>query len=117
MADWGVGLIYHWFVGIRVPNSPFILSLCESLGSALALTSANISGATSSLRVEDFRSIWHQCGAVFDAGAIPEAPAGSTIIDLTEKDTFVITRTGIAEDSSVHILEAHGLKRKQPSNL
>lgn len=42
-------------VGVRVPQSAFIRSVCRQLGGPLALTSANVSGQPSTLEVHEFR--------------------------------------------------------------
>ena len=45
--------------------------------------------------VSDFRDLWPQCEAVFDAGTIRGAGRqGSTIIDLSEPGSFRILRRG-----------------------
>lgn len=41
-------------IGIRIPAAPFIRAVCRQHRSALALTSANISGGTSSIEVAEF---------------------------------------------------------------
>lgn len=52
--------------GIRIPNHGFVRDLCRGVGGALALTSANPSGAPSALEVTDFQQLWPSCSAVFD---------------------------------------------------
>ena len=42
-------------VGIRVVPNEFVRGVCRELGGGVALTSANLSGAESSLCVQDFR--------------------------------------------------------------
>jgi hypothetical protein len=84
-------------VGIRVPDSEFIRQICvEANKVPLALTSANvryynykllmlrrkaktvfsygISSATSTLCVEEFRSLYPLLSAVFDGGKLGETP-------------------------------------------
>uniref|UniRef100_H2ZHA2 Threonylcarbamoyl-AMP synthase n=1 Tax=Ciona savignyi TaxID=51511 RepID=H2ZHA2_CIOSA len=57
-------------VGIRVPDHKFIRDLCNRLREPLALTSANVSGENSSLRIEDFRKLWPKLDAVIDDGEV-----------------------------------------------
>jgi len=57
-------------LGIRVPNSEFITALARKYGHALALTSANESGSSSTLAVHEFEDIWIECAAVLDGGQI-----------------------------------------------
>lgn len=42
-------------LGVRVPDSAFVRALARQLGGALALTSANRSGGTSSVDVTEFK--------------------------------------------------------------
>lgn len=51
-------------VGVRIPDSWFIRQLVDQLGQPLALTSANLSGAPSTLAPHEFRDIWHHLKAV-----------------------------------------------------
>nr|CAD7579077.1 unnamed protein product [Timema californicum] len=52
-------------VGVRIPESEFIRDLANCSVSALALTSANTSGQTSSLEVSEFRHLWHMPGVAY----------------------------------------------------
>jgi hypothetical protein len=45
-------------VGIRVPDCAFIRAVARAHGAALALTSANLSGGTSTVAVEEFTELW-----------------------------------------------------------
>lgn len=76
----------------------------------MALTSANVSGAASPLRIEDFRDLWIQCAVVYDGGAIPASPDGSTIVDLSQEKTYAIVRPGIALDATRTSLQKYGLE-------
>lgn len=42
-------------IGIRIPDAPFIRAVCRQHRSALALTSANVSGGLSSVEVAEFQ--------------------------------------------------------------
>ena len=81
-------------IGVRVPDSDFIRAVSRGLGSALALTSANLSGQPSSVDIKDFESLWKQCASVYDAGELPSGRAGSTIVDLTVQGKYKIIRPG-----------------------
>ena len=98
-----------------MPDCAFIRQLCAGFGGALALTSANLSGQPSSLKVDDFRELWPRCGAVYDGGSIPEAPAGSTIVDLSQPGCYSIAREGIALAATVEKLTAAGLRPAEKS--
>lgn len=99
-------------VGIRIPDSWFIRQLAASCSEPLALTSANISGAQSTLAVEEFSNIWSQLSAVYNGGPIPDsrtARLGSTVVDLSVPGFFRIVRSGCAELNTVAILVKNGL--------
>ncbi|KAL9272294.1 Threonylcarbamoyl-AMP synthase-like protein [Drosera capensis] len=81
-------------IGVRVPENDFIIEICRGYGSALALTSANLSGHTSSVCIKDFESLWEHCAYVFDGGQLPRGRAGSTIVDLTKLGKYKIIRSG-----------------------
>ena len=95
-------------VGIRIPNSEFVLQLCKRLGTPLALTSANASNEPSSLAPEEFQSLWPHLAAVFHCGRIGDsAPsrAGSTVVDLSVPGKYHIVRPGSALASTKGVLE------------
>ncbi|VDP19260.1 unnamed protein product, partial [Echinostoma caproni] len=107
-------------VGVRVPDCGFVQQLVYALRShegafcntsdpdkdhPLVLTSANLSGDTSTLNVEEFRVIWPLLDVVIDGGSIAPPPgsnpdaarAGSTIVDLCSVGTgqeYRVVRTG-----------------------
>jgi len=81
-------------IGVRVPDLDFIRSIAHGAGSALALTSANLSGQPSSASVKDFEGLWPHCSYVFDGGVLPSGRAGSTIVDLTTPGVYKILRDG-----------------------
>lgn len=81
---------------MRIPDSDFIRAVCQQHGGAIALTSANISGATSPLCVNDFAPLWPLCAAVFNGMRIQADRAGSTIVDLSVLGRFKIVRPGVS---------------------
>ena len=81
-------------VGVRVPDSDFIRKIARGSGSALALTSANLSGQPSSVDINDFKNLWEHCAFVYDGGILPAGRAGSTIVDLTVLGKYKILRPG-----------------------
>ncbi|XP_071720695.1 uncharacterized protein [Rutidosis leptorrhynchoides] len=96
-------------VGVRVPDSNFIRMIARGSESALALTSANLSGQPSSVDVNDFKNLWEHCAFVYDGGILPVGRAGSTIVDLTIRGTYKILRPGSAKEETVSILKRHSL--------
>jgi 2',5'-phosphodiesterase len=104
-------------IGLRVPDSPFIRAVCRAHGGALALTSANVSGASSTVEVGEFAPLWPQLEAVFDGGRVAAGDrAGSTIIDLTAPGAFRITRVGAMCERLVALLSGRfGLRQEAAS--
>ncbi|GJU63882.1 YrdC domain-containing protein, mitochondrial isoform X1 [Tanacetum coccineum] len=97
-------------VGVRVPDSDFIRKIARGSGSALALTSANLSGQPSSVDINDFKNLWEHCAFVYDGGILPAGRAGSTIVDLTVLGKYKILRPGSAKEETISILERHSLQ-------
>ena len=62
-------------VGIRIPNHSFMRKLVSQCGYPLALTSANVSNAQSTLAVEEFQDLWPLLDMVVDGGRITEVVA------------------------------------------
>ncbi|XP_031386503.1 yrdC domain-containing protein, mitochondrial isoform X2 [Punica granatum] len=96
-------------IGVRVPDSDFIRVICRGSRSALALTSANLSGQPSSVSIKDFEDLWEHCAYVYDGGILPSGRAGSTIVDLTRLGKYRILRPGSAKEETIAILERHSL--------
>ncbi|XP_073525674.1 threonylcarbamoyl-AMP synthase-like [Phyllobates terribilis] len=102
-------------IGVRVPDNDFIRLICQGFGSALALTSANLSGQPSSVCINDFEKLWRHCKYVYDAGLLPLGNAGSTIVDLTEPGKYKIIRTGSAREETVETLEKYSIRQENVS--
>lgn len=81
-------------IGVRVPDCNFIRVISRGSQSALALTSANLSGQPSSVDIRDFENLWEHCAYIYDGGVLPSGRAGSTIVDLTKLGTYKILRPG-----------------------
>lgn len=81
-------------VGVRVPDCNFIRVIARGSGTALALTSANLSGQSSSVCIKDFEDLWGRCAYVYDGGLLPSGRAGSTVVDLTAPNKYKILRPG-----------------------
>lgn len=100
-------------IGVRVPDSNFIRVIARGSKSALALTSANLSGQPSSVDIRDFENLWEQCAYIYDGGVLPSGRAGSTIIDLSKIGSYKILRTGSAKEETCSILEKYSLLEDQ----
>lgn len=96
-------------VGVRVPDSEFIRMIARGSGSALALTSANLSGQKSNLDVKEFKNLWEHCSFVYDGGVLPAGREGSTIVDLSKIGKYRILRPGSAKEETIEILERFSL--------
>ncbi|XP_062173842.1 uncharacterized protein LOC133879337 [Alnus glutinosa] len=96
-------------IGVRVPDCNFIRVIARGSGSALALTSANLSGQPSSVCIKDFENLWQHCAFVYDSGLLPAGRAGSTIVDLTRVGKYKILRPGSAQEETAAILDRHSL--------
>lgn len=91
--------------GVRIPDSDFIRGVCQQHGGAIALTSANLSGALSPLCVNDFEQLWPMCAAVFNGLRIQADRAGSTIIDLSVSGEYKIVRPGVLHEQVQEIMQ------------
>ncbi|CAI9105105.1 OLC1v1003960C1 [Oldenlandia corymbosa var. corymbosa] len=96
-------------IGVRVPDCNFIRLIARGSQSALALTSANLSGQPSSVDIKDFENLWEHCAWIYDGGVLPSGRAGSTVVDLTSPGTYKILRPGSAKEETVAILERHSI--------
>nr|GLL49262.1 yrdC domain-containing protein, mitochondrial-like [Ipomoea trifida] len=96
-------------IGVRVPDNTFIRVIARCSGSALALTSANLSGQPSSINIRDFENLWGHCAYIYDGGVLPAGRAGSTVVDLTKQGNYKILRPGSAEEETIAILQKHSL--------
>ncbi|DBA96565.1 TPA: hypothetical protein ACH3X1_015434 [Trebouxia sp. C0004] len=98
-------------IGVRIPDADFIRGVCRDHGGAIALTSANISGAASPLCVNDFAHLWPLCAAVFNGMRIQADRTGSTIVDLSVVDAFKIVRPGVSLAEVQSLLQSNGLRQ------
>lgn len=57
-------------IGIRIPDHSFIRDVCRACAGPIALTSANISSAKSSLAVDEFQELFPKLCKVFDGGRL-----------------------------------------------
>uniref|UniRef100_A0A1I8ANQ0 Threonylcarbamoyl-AMP synthase n=1 Tax=Steinernema glaseri TaxID=37863 RepID=A0A1I8ANQ0_9BILA len=101
-------------VGIRIPENRFVQELCARLDEPLAQTSANVSGCSSPLNVQEFSGLWNELDLILDAGTIGAEQGdhkreGSTVVDLTLDGTYSIIRDGSARMATEEILRDSGL--------
>eukprot|EP01065_Artemidia_motanka_P041890 TRINITY_DN5505_c0_g1_i1.p1 TRINITY_DN5505_c0_g1~~TRINITY_DN5505_c0_g1_i1.p1 ORF type:complete len:226 (+),score=63.10 TRINITY_DN5505_c0_g1_i1:59-736(+) len=101
-------------IGIRVIELPVFSALLAELPSgAVALTSANRSGATSPLAVEDFAELHDGIEVCYDAGRIQASRQGSTVLDLSQcsasNPTYSVIRKGDGWDRLQEVAAKYGL--------
>jgi tRNA threonylcarbamoyl adenosine modification protein (Sua5/YciO/YrdC/YwlC family) len=100
-------------IGIRIPDFDFIRNVCKNFKNPIALTSANRSAEKSSLNIKEFEKLWKDLGAIFDGGQLSdteEARVGSTVIDLSEKDSCIIIRRGMNFQTTEKLLNEYNIK-------
>jgi len=96
-------------VGVRIPNNTFLRKVIRTIGQPLALTSANLSNASSALSIEEFKDLWPQLRLVVDGGRLSdsqESRLGSTVVDLSVVGHYRIIRPGCAFKETVHLLNS-----------
>ena len=86
-------------LGIRVPNTPLVLTIIAALGKPITTTSANISGGTSpysrfSWEKETPQERQALVDLFLDAGNLPFSPP-STVIDVSSKEIKIIRQGAI----------------------
>jgi 2',5'-phosphodiesterase len=101
-------------LGVRIPAAAFLRAAARQHRGALALTSANPSGAPSSVAAGEFRALWPRCDAVFDGGALGAGREGSTVVDLSVAGRFRVARRGAELEATLRALrETYGLTELQ----
>ena len=110
MSEWSHTNTRMFVAGVRIPDHEFMRAVCRSHGGAIALTSANISGGTSPLCVNDFMHLWPHCAAVFNGKRIQADRAGSTIVELSAAGKFKIVRKGVALEAAEKALLQYGMQ-------
>ncbi|MGI5836448.1 MAG: peptide chain release factor N(5)-glutamine methyltransferase [Chloroflexota bacterium] len=80
-------------VGVRVPNHPIALAIIEEVGTPLATTSANLSGAPSAVTAREVaQQIGDRIALIIDGGPCPGG-IDSTVVDITT-DPPIVRRIG-----------------------
>ena len=110
-------------VGIRIPDHGFVREVCRQVaGSPVALTSANVSQAQSCLQVSEFvDDLGSGLSKIFDGGRLccgqgqedEVSRQGSTIVDLSSPGVYKVIRNGSALNTTVSILERHGVMQSK----
>lgn len=104
-------------IGLRIPDYDFIQKVSAKFVEPIALTSANRSGASSTLDVFEFNDLWPDLSVVFDGGHLGDKDndmkqrCASTVIDLSTPGHYQIIRNGIAMENTVRIMNEFNLKK------
>ncbi|HBC88594.1 MAG TPA: threonylcarbamoyl-AMP synthase [Lentisphaeria bacterium] len=84
--------------GLRIPDHPLILKLIEKINAPLAATSANISGESAALTLEDaLKNLEILPDVAVDGGKI-EAGIASTVVDATSSPFKILREGPISEE-------------------
>lgn len=75
----------------------------RGIGNPLALTTAISSNSPSAVEVSEFRAIWDRISAIFNGGKLQYNNSASTIVALSESETFQIVRKGTAYGMNFNI--------------
>ena len=86
-------------VGLRQPESPYLLRLMEALGGPLTGTSANRPGMTpSASAAEVLSSLGNDVDAIVDGG-VADKREGSTVVGVSDEGLFVLREGVVALDN------------------
>ena len=93
-------------IGVRVPDSRFIIDLISKTGQPLAETSANISGQPATTKIKDvleqFEKEKMKPDLILDAGNLKKARP-STVLDLTSKEPKILREGKISEKNLLNL--------------
>lgn len=97
-------------IGLRIPDYAFIQQVSAKFIDPIALTSANKSGANSTLDIVEFHDLWPDLSAVFDGGHLGDTNndmkqrCASTVVDLSTPGVYQIIRNGIAMEHTINTM-------------
>lgn len=104
-------------IGLRIPDYKFIQNVSAKFVEPIALTSANKSGADSTLDVYEFQSLWPDLDVIFDGGHLGDIEndmkqrCASTVVDLSIPGVYEIIRNGIAIEHTNEVMQKFNIKR------
>lgn len=103
-------------IGLRIPDYAFIQQVSAKFIAPIALTSANKSGASSTLDVFEFVDLWPDLSVVFDGGHLGDTDndmkqrCASTVVDLSTPGHYQIIRNGIAMEHTINTMNEFGIR-------
>lgn len=80
-------------IGIRIPDTDFIVALLNRFGKPLAVTSANKTGAPPLTSAQDIDHEFPEIEMIIDAGELASAP--STVVDLTRTPPVILRKGAV----------------------
>lgn len=103
-------------IGLRIPDYEFIQKVSSTFVEPIALTSANKSGASSTLDIYEFSDLWPELSVVFDGGHLGDIEndmkqrCASTVVDLSTPGYYQIIRNGIAMEHTIQTMDEFGIR-------
>lgn len=103
-------------IGLRIPDNEFIQKVSTKFIEPIALTSANKSGASSTLDVFEFADLWPDLSVVFDGGHLGDTDndmkqrCASTVVDLSTPGYYQVIRNGIAMEHTFSTMKEFGIQ-------
>ncbi len=95
-------------IGFRVPRHPALQTLIDLCGGALAVTSANLSGAGDALSAEGVAAQIGDVVSLILDGGVAQIPVPSTVLDLRVQPPRLLRRGTIAEELETLITSRTG---------
>ena len=108
-------------LGIRIPNSKYILKLIKYLNLPITATSANLSGRSPHYSVASFLHTLSQkkkklLDLIVDAGKLPKN-LPSTVIDATESELKILRRGDLIASNSTSLLSTSEIETGKIANF
>lgn len=103
-------------IGLRIPDYDFIQKVSAKFIEPIALTSANKSGASSTLDICEFIDLWPELSIVFDGGHLGDKDndmkqrCASTVVDLSTPGFYRIIRNGLALEHTIRVMNEFGIR-------
>ncbi len=99
-------------LGIRIPDSPFVLALCRELGTPVITSSANAAGGPPPATAADADAFGDAVDLLVDGGAAVGGIA-STVVQCDGDVLEILRRGGIAEAAIRAVWDCSGTERMQ----
>ena len=94
-------------IGVRWPLAPFATRLIQAYGRPITATSANKSGLPSTASADEVRAQLGMDLEVLIDGGLLASPAGSTIVDLTQKPPAIVREGPVSRKALAEALDGN----------